>query len=659
MTKAWLAAALLTCIALAAPLRGGPPPDYAIPPPRPQGPAFDVSQFSDAQFPATTAVTVRHIEVTQGIQDIDHSVAILAGRRTFARVYFDVTTPGGWGQVNGQLTVVAPDGTSTTVNPYASISVMSQWNGDDNLELKRSWDGMGLLFELPAASVAVGQLTVNLTNPTDMYSAAAAIPCANCAAVTRSVAVTAGAPLRLTVVGLQYSVGNTSHAPTALDFGLTQSWLMRSYPVTGITYNSRTVPATAAWPFECDDANAQVAAIRAADVNAGTDHRTHYYAMVANGGGFMRGCAAAIPAAPTPSAVASGPTGPTGAGLYLWDTDGSWGDWYAGHELGHTLGRMHVGGQVQGCGALVPDPNYPFANAQIADGQHPFVGYDIGDPNYPLVVRRAEPGRVSPYPATPVTIWHDIMSYCASEWLSSYTYEAIGTRLVAEDALAPPAEAVAASEAGLTAGRLMHVVGRLEEGWRAGRIDALTRVGRAASNPPAPADAPELVLLDGAGREMSRTPVAVFRFEDVPSAGDTAHPAGLINAAIPIDAAARTVRIEYGGRVLATRTGGTGVPHVSVGRSPARRGAEPQALRGAQLIRWSGSHPQRSALTYTVLLSGDGGATWETHAVGLPQAQYRVPPETAARLGSSGRPLRYRIVASDGFNSSETSGTLD
>ncbi|HYN46989.1 MAG TPA: hypothetical protein VES64_09890, partial [Allosphingosinicella sp.] len=190
MTKAWIAAALLICMAPAVPLRAGPPSDAGrIPPPRPRGPSFDISQFSDEQFPATTAVTVRHIEITQGIQDIDHNVVILAGRRTFARVYFDVTTPGGWGQVNGQLTVVAPNGTPTTINSYASISVMSQWNGDANLELKRSWDGMGLLFEIPAAAASVGQLTVNLTNPTDMYSAGAAIPCANCATVTRTVAV--------------------------------------------------------------------------------------------------------------------------------------------------------------------------------------------------------------------------------------------------------------------------------------------------------------------------------------------------------------------------------------------------------------------------------------------------------------------------------------
>ncbi|HYN45477.1 MAG TPA: hypothetical protein VES64_02170 [Allosphingosinicella sp.] len=61
-------------------------------------------------------------------------------------------------------------------------------------------------------------------------------------------------------------------------------------------------------------------------------------------------------------------------------------------------------------------------------------------------------------------------------------------------------------------------------------------------------------------------------------------------------------------------------------------------------------------MTYTVLLSGDGGSTWETYAVGLSEAQLAVPPQTLARLGGSRRRILYRIVASDGFNSSEISG---
>ena len=30
---------------------------------------------------------------------------------------------------------------------------------------------------------------------------------------------------------------------------------------------------------------------------------------------------------------------PTGSGAGGWDTDGSYGDWYGGHELAHSFGR--------------------------------------------------------------------------------------------------------------------------------------------------------------------------------------------------------------------------------------------------------------------------------------------------------------------------------
>ncbi len=48
--------------------------------------------------------------------------------------------------------------------------------------------------------------------------------------------------------------------------------------------------------------------------------------------------------------------------------------------------------------------------------------------------------------ALPGPAWHDVMSYCDNQWLSSFTYDGIRTRLAAEDALGaggPPANASA------------------------------------------------------------------------------------------------------------------------------------------------------------------------------------------------------------------------
>jgi hypothetical protein len=174
------------------------------------------------------------------------------------------------------------------------------------------------------------------------------------------------------------------------------------------------VDATPTPPFSSGQINAQVAAIRALDMAAGADKRTHYYGFVSDGGFFMRG-SAAVPATPDPSAVGSGPTGPMTWG---WDFDGSYGDWYGGHELGHTFGRKHPGF----CNETQDDlQNYPFANGQLGGSDQGFTGFDVGDPAHGL-----------PMTALPGTKWRDVMTYCNYQWLSPYTYRGIRTRLVAE-----------------------------------------------------------------------------------------------------------------------------------------------------------------------------------------------------------------------------------
>lgn len=132
----------------------------------------------------------------------------------------------------------------------------------------------------------------------------------------------------------------------------------------------------------------------------------------------MRGCAAGIPGTPDPATVASGPTGPATWG---WDNDGSYGDWYGGHELGHTYGRLHIG---SGCGETADDPSYPYPTGQISNNDGAFVGFDLGDPANAIAMR-----------ALPGTAWRDVMSYCANQWLSDYTYRAILQRLRAENGL--------------------------------------------------------------------------------------------------------------------------------------------------------------------------------------------------------------------------------
>ena len=87
----------------------------------------------------------------------------------------------------------------------------------------------------------------------------------------------------------------------------------------------------------------------------------------------MRGCAG-VPSTPDPTAVGSGSNGHRDMGV---DFDGSYGDWYGGHEIGHTFGRKHPGF----CGETQDDlANYPFPNGQLSNADGNFGGFDVGDP---------------------------------------------------------------------------------------------------------------------------------------------------------------------------------------------------------------------------------------------------------------------------------------
>src|SRR5258708_38194700 len=51
---------------------------------------------------------------------------------------------------------------------------------------------------------------------------------------------------------------------------------------------------------------------------------------------------------------------PAGSGTSGWDFDGSYADWYAGHEIGHNLGRAHPSASAVKCGNSASDPSYPY-----------------------------------------------------------------------------------------------------------------------------------------------------------------------------------------------------------------------------------------------------------------------------------------------------------
>ena len=313
------------------------------------------------------------IEVTQAIQDLGESVPLVAKKRTLVRVYLGL--PSGSLTVQGELRVRRKPGT-----PWIKVPSMgaAQLDGSRKgttlaqLRTRRDTLAYSLNFLVPAKLTTAGNIQMRLQKVRD---AATGIPVqVNDPIGTRSATFVASPALRLRVINLRYTSGSppVTQAPTAGDLANLQSWLRRAYPIPNVVFASVTTNANAAAPFTSGQANAQIAAIRALDMAGGGDPRTHYYGFVSDGGFFMRGSAAGIPGTPDPATVASGPTG---SNTWGWDNDGSYGDWYGGHELGHTFGRFHPGF----CGESADDPSYPFTAGQLANADDAFVGIDLGD----------------------------------------------------------------------------------------------------------------------------------------------------------------------------------------------------------------------------------------------------------------------------------------
>jgi hypothetical protein len=580
------------------------------------------------------------MEVTQAVQDLNQSVPLIAGKSTVVRVYLSCYGSAGM-TVRGQLALRrGPSDPEVMIASLNTVVLDPAQAG--NVPAKRNDVTRSLNFLVPYASTGEGPLAIRIASVTD--------------AVT-GVAITVGCerrptvwfhpspPLRVRVLGFRYAFGSppVTHTPSSLDFQGLLSWLGRAYPVGQVVSSQAVVDATATPEFSCGDINAQLAAIRALDMSGGGDQRTHYYGLVSDGGFFMRGCAG-VPSTPDPGAVGSGPTGPATWG---WDFDGTYGDWYGGHELGHTFGRRHPGF----CGETQNDlDNYPFSNGQLANLDPSFAGFDVGDPilGFPMV---AQPG----------TQWHDVMTYCDFQWLSVYTYLGVRQRLLAEDSLGVGSGAGPAPGGG-GAGRpderfprraaapvtrdmeaeprelLISVVATVNLTRNRGRIRYVNPVPGGRPSAPEPDSPVVLRVLRPDGQSLGDHPVGVRLDSDLDPDDDRT---GLVDAVLRVDTGAMALELLIAGTVADSFSAAMTPPTVRAVRIVA---ADDRSLGAALEL----DQAMEGNQTYSVQVSVDQGATWQTLGVGL-----REPVFTLDRgQFQAGQDVQVRVLVTNGFSTS-------
>jgi hypothetical protein len=588
---------------------------------------------------AQTDLRATGLEVTQAVQDLNNSVRLVAGKRTFVRLHAD-SSQDAW-RTFASLAVTC-DGFGQVlypVNPGTNGLIVIGENPDRGV-LQDSF-----LFELPSECTdEPEQISLSgQVNPVTSWRGEYPPEDNITNNLTGEYLVTfESAPQFDTIVYLAdyYFNDNGGFTSVSTDEShafMLQSWLERAYPIpdnwllirridfgeakTKIKDGSTVITNPKAGKF-----NRKLAAKRKWDLShnnwyegmVGNEREIRYYGMIDNEGGFMRGRAM------SKKPVASGPTGPTGGSSFTWDTDGSWGDWYGGHEIGHTLDRRHArcSGDEKGW-----DRNFPHANGLISTaqtGDDALYGFDYGSLPYSIYGPR----------------WSDVMSYCADQWISDYT-----THGILDDLQSNVARAAAASPA---AGDYLLVVGSIDVISDTAELEPLFVLADPVDVEAPVPGAYDIILQNGSGSELARypfTPEPMDPGSPLPGAWDDATAELLISEMVPFVSGTDRVVIEGPAGVLAQVSAGPSAPSITV-LSP--NGGETLASDLVD-VSWAASDPDGDALSFNIDYSPDNGATWELVVYGITGNSYAVPRQNI--VSTSGQGL-FRVWASDGIHTS-------
>lgn len=610
-----------------------------------------------------TNMKITSLMITQGIQRPDNSVILIAGRRTFVRVFVQsdgAAVPGVTARLerldgsNNIIDTVLPVndvGTNLTVRPNP-VRVNS--NDSFLFELPWNWTTSGLRLR--------ARLNPFKAPPESNYAD-------NTSAVQGPLTFNTSPALKVQFVGWGYILNNQLWYPRFVqDIIQTYSWLIRAYPLASkITFDGATGNQPGLHPnlwFVTDDAlgamvdrtskvcedllvknpdgttktdNRNLCASRYTNNQMGTMRAENgipqsrfFYGMITDAAGFFpRGQACCQP---------NVSTGPTGSGTAGWDTDGSYGDWYAAHEIGHTLGRGHPDLKVannvatnNGCNLYdTPDglttnggdTNYPWQLAYIGQTDET-EGFDAGDPS--LGIPRA---------IYAGTVWRDVMSYCDNQWVSDYTYKGMYDYMIAHPSLAAAAQDVVAQ----VSGDFLDIQGTIVAGSNNASIQRLRRVSSATIPPLVPGPY-AIRLFDAGGAQLASYAFTPEASDEIPS---LLHFDQVVNFV----AGTRQVRIVRlsDGQTLATASISPNAPVVS---NVALQGA-PNPVTGTVTLSWSASDADGDALAFDVLYSRNGGASFQRVRSSVSGTSTTIDTTT---LG--GGTAIFRVIANDGANTGQ------
>lgn len=589
----------------------------------------------DASALPQVNLRITGMEITQGIQNLSNSVLLVKGRRTFVRLY--VKSDGvSIANVGAQLVA-----TSLESGPLAPVNTVGTKitvrNSPSRNDIEQSF-----LFELPWSWTQQNSLTLRATlNPYKVPLEPNYSDNGN----TTSVSFLPSPTLSAEFYRLNYTLGGTTYRPRiSADVLKTYSWIMRAYPIGGAigtnfkprlwdvdgntwlgSYVNRTHPDCTKSKIGSSDLNLCASYYTNGWLKYYRDHgwvpntNDFYYGMISDSSGnFPRGQALYSKTSVGPSGT---PCSPFNLGCG-WDTDGSYADWYAGHEMGHSLGRAHPTASAALCGNSASDNSYPYPNGQIGPNDGSMEGFDVGDPSFGIA-RRVYPG----------TTWNDVMSYCNNQWISDYTYTGMYNYMISHPT------AVVAANVGVINGDLLSVAGAIDTAEKSGSFAMVRRLTTATSLVAPTPGTYAIRLLGESDNLLAETAFTPNPAEDSPLSG--------FDLVIDFVAGTRKVQLVDTGSnsVLAIQTVSANPPTIS----DVALVAASNPVTGTVTLGWTASDPDGDTLTFDIFYSRDNGATFQPVQMNAIGTSSQI--DTAV-LGGSGTAI-LRVVASDGVNTAE------
>ncbi len=573
----------------------------------------------------TANLVADRLEVTQGVQDLNNSVRLVKNKRTYVRFSAHAAAGNYW---TFAMLRVQRGANTTWLAPINGTSPGFVWV---RAAPNRAVLNDSFLFELPAGYREGNVTLTGYLNPGLLWfppSPTETTYADNQA--TTAVSFETVPPVHLVFYNVGYTLGGSTFYPAAFHRNQAMDWMRRAYPVSSLTAEyrsylfgaaSRVQDAYGNWSLthpNCDQVNSDLLAKKVWDLifGSGTPILYHYFGLVDDGAGFMRGCAIDIP-----GLVASGPTG---SATWGWDTDGSYGDWYTGHELGHTFGRPHD----NFCGAVggLNYPAYPYPGGRISpslSGLTAIYGFDISTH------------------AIYGPSWEDVMTYCDNQWIGDFTYERLMTYFQVTPGLAPTTDrrAGAQTERLLVSGSINPATGSVD----LAPLYVIPDAGDVAPNTPGDYQ----IELRGAGDQL----LAGYPFSPTLThvgsdpQGSPGYDLLTIDELLPYVAGTIEVKIlGTDGGTLKSVSAGANPPALAVTQPSAG-----QTLAGNQItVAWTAADPDDDPLTFDVQYSHDDGASWEM----LDQRVTGTSVTLDAVNVVAGAPgaSRFRVWASDGIH---------